>query len=125
MLRLVPPHLPKLLADPVLLGQVLINLMRNGIDAMAATPPERRQLIVEAQLLEDQVEVCIADRGCGIPPEVAEKLFSPFFTTKTEGMGMGLNICRSVIEFHGGRLWFEPGAEGGTVFIFTLPLDWE
>jgi two-component system sensor histidine kinase DctS len=56
---------------------------------------------------------------------VAEKLFSPFFTTKTEGMGMGLNICRSVIEFHGGRLWFEPGAEGGTVFIFTLPLDWE
>jgi len=99
--------------------------MRNGIDAMAATPPERRQLIVEAQLLGDQVEVCIADRGCGIPPEVAEKLFSPFFTTKTEGMGMGLNICRSVIEFHGGRLWFEPGAEGGTVFIFTLPLDWE
>ena len=125
MLRLVPAHLPKLLADPVLLGQVLINLMRNGIDAMAATPPERRQLIVEAQLLGDQVEVCIADRGCGIPPEVAEKLFSPFFTTKTEGMGMGLNICRSVIEFHGGRLWFEPGAEGGTVFIFTLPLDWE
>ncbi|HET7775444.1 MAG TPA: PAS domain S-box protein, partial [Azospira sp.] len=125
VLRLLPPHLPKLLADPVLLGQVLINLMRNGIDAMAATPPGRRQLIVEAQLLDDLVEVCIADRGTGIAPEVAEKLFSPFFTTKTEGMGMGLNICRSVIEFHGGRLWFEPGAEGGTVFIFTLPLDWE
>jgi two-component system sensor histidine kinase DctS len=125
VLRLLPPHLPKLLADPVLLGQVMINLMRNGIDAMAATPVERRQLIVEAQVLEGQVEVCIADRGCGIGPEVAEKLFSPFFTTKTEGMGMGLNICRSVIEFHGGRLWFEPGAEGGTVFIFTLPLDWE
>lgn len=123
LLRLLPPHLPHLLADPVLLGQVLINLMRNGIDAMAATVPERRQLAVEAEILGDHIEICIGDRGSGIAPEVAEKIFTPFFTTKAEGMGMGLNICRSVIEFHGGRLWFEPGAEGGTVFIFTLPLE--
>ncbi|MDE2585847.1 MAG: PAS domain S-box protein, partial [Betaproteobacteria bacterium] len=113
LLRLLPPHLPHLLADPVLLGQVLINLMRNGIDAMAVTPPDRRQLVVEAEVQGDHIEVCIGDRGSGIAPEVAEKIFTPFFTTKAEGMGMGLNICRSVIEFHGGRLWFEPGAEGG------------
>lgn len=123
LLRLLPPRLPRLQADPVLLGQVMINLMRNGIDAMAATPPDRRQLVVEAEILPGLVEVCIGDRGSGISPEVAEKIFTPFFTTKAEGMGMGLNICRSVIEFHGGRLWFEPGAEGGTVFIFTLPLE--
>lgn len=123
ILHLLPARLPIIHGDPVLLGQVLINLMRNGIDAMTATASDRRQLVVEAECRNQQLEVCVGDRGCGIPPEVAEKIFTPFFTTKTEGMGMGLNICRSVIEFHGGRLWFEAGAEGGTVFIFTLPLE--
>ena len=63
----------------------------------------------------------VADRGKGIPPEVAEKLFAPFFTTKAEGMGMGLNICRSIAELHRGRLSFEPNTGGGTIFNFSLP----
>ena len=63
----------------------------------------------------------IADRGAGIDSAIADKLFAPFFTTKDEGMGMGLNICRSVVEFHGGRLWVEPNPEGGSIFSFTLP----
>jgi signal transduction histidine kinase len=64
----------------------------------------------------------VIDRGYGIPTEVQEKLFTPFFSTKAEGMGMGLNICRSIIEFHQGRLWVESNPEGGTIFVITLPI---
>lgn len=118
--------LPAVAGDRILLQQVVINLMRNGIEAMASSRPERRILSMSIQAGDGQagdaaVFTRIRDHGCGISPENAEKLFSPFFTTKTEGMGMGLNICRSIIEHHQGRLWFEPAAGGGTVFVFTLP----
>ena len=69
------------------------------------------------------VEVQVIDRGHGISPEQAEKLFAPFYTTKPDGMGMGLNICRSIIEFHSGRLWVTPNAEGGSIFHFTVPTE--
>jgi hypothetical protein len=69
------------------------------------------------------VEVTVADRGHGIGEADLERLFKPFFTTKAEGMGMGLNICRSIIEFHSGRLWVEPNPAGGTIFHFTLPME--
>jgi two-component system sensor histidine kinase DctS len=118
----LPPEELELDADPVLLQQVLLNLMRNGMEAMAATPPEERELVVATEQSDGAVTIRVADRGCGIPPEVQEKLFQPFFTTKPEGMGMGLNICRSIIELHRGRVWAERGADGGTVFSFTLPL---
>jgi len=72
---------------------------------------------------ESQVTVAITDRGCGIAPALREQLFEPFFTTKAEGMGMGLNICRSIMEFHGGRVWAEPNPEGGTVFSFSIPME--
>ncbi|WP_114856927.1 sensor histidine kinase [Azospirillum brasilense] len=114
--------LPAVMADRILLQQVVMNLMRNGIEAMAATRRDRRRLSVTVQAMDGSVLTRIQDRGCGISPENAEKLFSPFFTTKTEGMGMGLNICRSIIEHHQGRLWFEPAPEGGTVFLFSLPV---
>ena len=68
------------------------------------------------------MEIRVIDRGPGIPPEVQEKLFTPFFSTKPEGMGMGLNICRSIIEFHQGRLWVEDNPQGGTIFVITLPI---
>ena len=68
------------------------------------------------------VEVAVADRGCGLSEEQVERLFTPFFTTKAEGMGMGLNICRSIIEYHDGRLWVQPNPGGGSVFRFTLPV---
>ena len=121
----IKPQLPLVLADRVLLEQVLLNLTRNGIEAMQTTAPEKRILRVEAVLDEasQQIIVSVTDRGHGIPTEVAEKLFSPFFTTKSTGMGMGLNICRTAIEFHGGRLSHHENPAGGTIFQFALPIQ--
>ncbi len=114
---------PEVKADPVLLQQVVLNLLRNAMDAMAATPAERREIRVAAEAGPSSVTVSIADRGCGLAPEIRDHLFEPFFTTKAEGMGMGLNICRSILELHHGRVWAEANPEGGTVFSFSLPLD--
>lgn len=116
-------NLPPVLADRVMIEQVLLNLIRNGMDAMATCPPERRRLLIETGADAEGVQVAVRDAGDGIPPDVAEKLFSPFFTTKPDGMGMGLNICRSIVELHRGRLWFESAGEYGTVFILKLPAD--
>jgi two-component system sensor histidine kinase DctS len=108
------------MADRVMLEQVLVNLTRNALDAMREAPPEERRIVVSATLDGDLVTIAVADKGGGISDDLSEKLFSPFFSTKTEGMGKGLNICRSIIEFHQGRLWFEPNEGGGSVFRFTL-----
>lgn len=117
----LPAALPTVLADRLMLEQVLLNLTRNGIEAMAEAPPERRVLRIAADADAAQVSVSVIDNGHGIPPDVAERLFSPFFSTKAEGMGMGLSICRTAIEFHGGTLTHAPNPEGGTVFTFSLP----
>ena len=110
--------------DPILIEQVLFNLMRNGMEAMAGLASGDKVLTVAARLSIDPAEVVVtvADRGSGIPPEVAARLFSPFFSTKHEGMGMGLSICRSIVERHQGRLEFTDRAGGGTVFTLTLPV---
>jgi two-component system sensor histidine kinase DctS len=113
-------NLPELMADRVMIEQVLLNLMRNGMDAMVNTPAARRELRVESRREGEGLRVSVADQGPGIAAEVAAHLYEPFFTTKSEGMGMGLNICRSIVEFHQGRLWHEPRPEGGTVFHLTL-----
>ncbi len=115
----------ELMGDRVMLEQVLLNVMRNAIEAMSmgGMPPERRCLTLQLfQPDEQQVQIYVSDRGAGMPPEVLENLFTPFFTTKPHGMGMGLNICRSIIEFHRGRLWVEENPEGGTVVVISLPL---
>ena len=119
----IPGDLPKVRADHMLVEQVLLNLTRNAIEAMANVPAERRVLRIEASYdaAAAQVAVSVIDRGHGIPQEVAERLFSPFFSTKAEGMGMGLNICRTAIEFHGGTLTHRDNPQGGTIFTFTLP----
>lgn len=109
-------------ADSVMVEQVLLNLMRNSIEAMGEAPPDRRRLAVRARQLDGEIEVRVIDNGTGIAEAVKERLFTPFFSTKPDGMGMGLNICRSIIEFHKGRLWIEDNPEGGTIFAFTLPL---
>jgi len=114
---------PELMADQVMLEQVLLNLMRNGIEAMSDVPADRRRLTIKLSQTDNQMEVRVVDRGPGISPEVAEKLFTPLFSTKADGMGMGLNICRSIIEFHHGRLWVEANPEGGSIFVITLPID--
>jgi two-component system, LuxR family, sensor histidine kinase DctS len=116
----IPSGLPPVLADRLLLEQVLLNLTRNGIEAMQGTDPERRTLRISAAAADGQVSVSVSDHGHGIAPEVAERLFSPFFSTKAEGMGMGLSICRTAIEFHGGTLTHADNPGGGTVFTFTL-----
>jgi two-component system sensor histidine kinase DctS len=120
----VAAGLPPVSADRVLLEQVLLNLTRNAIEAMRNTPPERRTLRILAEVdraAPANVIVSVIDHGHGISQEVAERLFSPFFSTKAEGMGMGLNICRSAIEFHGGTLTHHNNPQGGTIFRFSLP----
>jgi two-component system, LuxR family, sensor histidine kinase DctS len=122
----VEPDLPGVLADRVMLEQVLLNLTRNGIEAMQHVPPERRILRIVAELDADaqsqNMVISVIDQGHGIPAEVAERLFSPFFSTKAEGMGMGLNVCRTTVEFHGGTLAHADNPAGGTIFRFTLPV---
>lgn len=119
------PGLPPLFADAVMLEQVIFNLLRNAIEAMQATPTDKRTLHVRLSRDNEQLRVVIADRGTGIAPEQLEQLFKPFYSTKTTGMGMGLNICRSIIEHHQGRLWVEPNPGGGCRFIFTVPFSEE
>jgi two-component system sensor histidine kinase DctS len=108
-------------ADHILIEQVILNLVRNGMEAMGHTPRPQRILSISLRSLDGQAQIRIADHGTGIAPEVVGSLFSPFFTTKEAGMGMGLNICRSIVEAHRGHLWFEPNPDGGSVFLFTLP----
>ncbi len=116
----VPAGLPPLDVDPILVEQLLLNLLKNAIDAMDKAAVRRIDLVVRR--LDDMAEFSVIDHGSGIPPELRAHLFQPFFSTKSEGMGMGLNICRSIVEFHQGRLLLEENPEGGTIFRFTLPL---
>lgn len=115
--RQIPESLPDVLADPILIEQVLLNLLKNGLESMDQS--EVGNLIVSVTQHDDQIEVCVMDRGHGLTDP--ERLFEPFFSTKTEGLGMGLNICRTIIESHHGRLWAASNPEGGTIFRFTLP----
>jgi PAS domain S-box-containing protein len=118
----IPRDLPPVNVDRIMIEQVVLNLVKNGIEAMAQTPRQRRRLAVAAGCNDEgQVEVEVRDNGHGIGSGEAEKLFTPFFTTKPQGMGMGLNICRTIVEFHNGHLWVEPNPEGGTIFRFALP----
>jgi len=121
----VAADLPAVLADRTLLEQVLLNLTRNAIEAMQACAPERRMLRIVAALdstvLIPHVVISVIDQGHGIPQEIAERLFSPFFSTKAEGMGMGLNICRTAVEFHGGTLTHTDNPGGGAIFRFSIP----
>jgi PAS domain S-box-containing protein len=108
-------------ADPILIEQVLINLVKNGIESMRATSNDSKTLLLTVVKEQGHAKFCIRDWGSGIATDAESKLFQPFYTTKVEGMGMGLNICRSIVEAHQGRLYVERH-EVGTSFIFTLPL---
>lgn len=114
--------LPAVYADRVMVEQVLLNLVKNAIEAMREIPPTQRGLRIEGRVnLDDEIEVRVCDRGVGMSEAESEQLFSPFYTTKADGLGIGLAICRSIIEYHEGRLFFEPREGGGSVFGFTLP----
>lgn len=112
-------HVGEALVDRIQIQQVMINLMRNAIEAMADTP--RKELAIIARNISDkQIQVSVADTGHGLDPEVLKKLFEPFVSTKARGMGVGLSICRSIVEAHGGKLEVESKPEGGMIFRFTL-----
>lgn len=117
------PDLPPVYADKVMVEQVLLNLVKNAMEAMREVPVAHRGLRVDGRrTLDGEVELRVLDRGHGLSREQQDQVFSPFFTTKQDGLGIGLAICRSIIEYHEGRLFFESRDGGGSVFGFTLPL---
>ncbi len=114
--------LPKISVDAVQIQQVILNLIRNGIDAMVNMGRYGKGILVSVSKFEDvQVRIAVTDHGIGITKEAEDNIFQPFFTTKSSGMGLGLAICRSIIESHGGVLSFTKNPSGGTTFYFTLP----
>jgi len=115
------PGLPRILIDRVQIQQVLVNLIRNAIDALREWPA--KELSITTGLDGADVEVAVADSGPGIPEDVAARLFQPFVTTKSTGMGIGLMVCRSIIDAHEGTLTTRPRPGGGTVFSFRLPVS--
>jgi signal transduction histidine kinase len=118
------PNLPPVTGDRVQLQQVMLNLAMNGIEAMKEVAERPSELLIQS-LLDSSGAVLIAvrDTGLGLDPQGMERVFEAFYTTKAEGLGMGLAICRSIIEAHGGRLWASANAPWGTVFQFTLPSE--
>ena len=120
----LPDNLPKIVVDRIMIEQVLLNLIKNGIEAMSDVPLDQRKLTLHAAVVDDRMlEVTVGDHGHGLTEDDIEKIFTAFYTTKPEGMGIGLAICRSIIEFHQGRLWVEARREGGTLFHFTVPIE--
>src|SRR5712675_867097 len=118
------PAMPMILGDRVQLQQVIINLVMNGIEAMQSVTDRPRELVIRSHPDEThRVLVTVMDSGVGIPAENADRLFNAFFTTKSGGMGMGLSICRSIIEAHGGRLWATANVPRGATFQLTLPAN--
>lgn len=117
------PQLPRVRADPVMIEQVVLNLVKNAIEAMRDIPEgERRLEIHTTRPVPDAVDVAVSDTGHGVPPDFEQKLATPFYTTKAQGMGLGLHICRSIVEAHAGRLWSASNARGGATLIFSLPV---
>jgi C4-dicarboxylate-specific signal transduction histidine kinase len=113
--------LPQVMGDRVQLQQVMMNLMINGIDAMKVVDGTRELVIGSQRTENEQLQVSVSDTGVGLPPEQLDKIFDAFFTTKPHGTGMGLRICRSIVESHGGRLWAADNHERGASFYVSLP----
>lgn len=115
---------PVVYADAIQIQQVVLNLVRNAIEAMGELPTEAKELIIRTiSVGSDALEVTVSDTGPGLSPEEMEKLFMPFFTTKSTGMGLGLSISKSIIEAHKGNLWATPNPDQGVTFHFTLPYE--
>jgi C4-dicarboxylate-specific signal transduction histidine kinase len=122
LLAELAPQLPRISVDRIQIEQVLVNLIRNAIEATEEAGC-RLPVVVRTRWLANAVEVAVCDGGVGVKSPQTTELFEPFFTTKPDGLGLGLSISRSIIENHGGRLWVEPNAERGATFSFTLPFD--
>jgi len=122
-LRLVLSRsLPPVLVDAIQVQQVILNLVRNSIDALEGIDVEPREIVVRTVMRrKEEIEVSVCDNGCGLPEAAEDELFDPFFTTKQAGVGVGLSISRSIVAAHGGRMWFSRNADRGTTFFFTIP----
>jgi C4-dicarboxylate-specific signal transduction histidine kinase len=117
------PGLPMIVGDRILIQQVLLNLAVNGLQAMEACPSASPELTLRTHRQTDgRLEISVGDTGGGVPPEFAEKLFVPYFTTKPHGLGMGLSISRSIVESMNGQLWMEPNQPEGALFRIQLPV---
>jgi signal transduction histidine kinase len=112
---------PTVLGDRVQLQQVMLNLIMNGIDAMNTIGDRPRELVIRSAKHPEGALIQVQDSGKGLDPEQEDRIFEPFFSTKPEGIGIGLSISRSIVDAHGGRLWATPGASHGAIFEFTLP----
>ena len=118
----LPGVLPRALGDRVQLQQVMLNLIMNGADAMGAVTDRPRVLRIGSHINDaGSLLVSVKDSGIGIDEAIRHRIFEPLFTTKSTGMGMGLSICRSIIEAHSGKLWATPATPNGTDFRFTIP----
>ena len=119
--RIAPDTLP-ILGDRIQLQQVILNLVVNGIDAMRDTPSENRIITIRTSRIENYAQLSVSDRGPGIAEEKLKEIFEPFYTSKAEGMGMGLSIARTIIEAHNGLIWAKNRDHGGATFRIRLPL---
>jgi len=118
------PELPAVRGDRIQLHQIMLNLTINALDAMKGIPvSERRLEITTRRINAHSVQVAVQDAGTGIPPDQLDKVFEPFFTSKSQGLGMGLAICRSIINMHGGRIWATNNPGSGVTFRFVLPIN--
>ena len=115
--------LPAALGDRVQLQQVLVNLIQNGIEAMSGITDRPRRLVIRSEKRGDNLLIAVRDSGVGIDPRNDRRMFDAFFTTKPQGMGMGLAICQSIVEAHGGRLWASANEDYGATVQFTLPAE--
>jgi two-component system sensor kinase FixL len=127
VVRLEPdPALPPVRADRVQISQVILNLMMNGVDAMEKIRPDQRELVLRTWRYDDQsAALSIRDRGPGITASPVDRIFEPFYTSKHDGMGLGLSICRSIVESHGGRIWASNNPDGGATIQMVLPISRE
>jgi signal transduction histidine kinase len=114
--------LPPVRADRVQVQQVVLNLLRNALDAMSTVDDRPRDLLIRTERQDgDSVQLSVKDSGAGFDPRTMAKLFEPFYSTKDDGMGVGLSVCRSIIENHQGRLWAAPNDDAGATFLFSIP----
>ncbi len=115
--------LPQVKMDPIQIQQVVLNLVRNGLEAMVKRSQAALGLIIVTEQSAEQVQVAVVDHGVGVPKDKQQRVFEPFQTTKPTGMGIGLSICATIVRQHGGKIWCEDNPAGGSRFVFTLPIE--
>jgi PAS domain S-box-containing protein len=114
---------PPICVDRVQIQQVLVNLLKNAVEAVEASSRDGRRIRINTSFFGSTINVVVSDNGMGLPVEVEKKIFNPFVTTKSDGLGMGLSIARTIVESHGGRIWAKPNSDQGATFVFSLPIE--